>query len=60
MPRPMLMSRDELLLALIGYSGCELTENVLMTMSDAELREHLAEHDDSEFYENTTVWGWPD
>jgi hypothetical protein len=53
------MGREELILALVEHSGCELTENVLMTMSDAELSEHLAEHDDAAYYDYMTAEGWP-
>jgi hypothetical protein len=44
------MTRGELVLAIQGGTDCELTDNVLMSMTDQELRDHLAEH-------GATNWG---
>jgi hypothetical protein len=54
------VTRDELILALKEHTNCELTDNVLMTFSDQELRDHLAEHHANDNHEDTTMGGWPD
>ena len=54
------MTRDELIQALIESENCELTENVLMSMNEAELREHINDHFESAHPVDTSAIGWPD